>query len=715
TNSITQGEQVADVWQPIYERFGIHIDFAWHTFKWLSESEDMAAVHCVIIGFSHAPNPKPPFFLDGDIEHKTITVADNINPYLADDDIIFVEARTKPLCDVPKMITGNRPADGGALIIEADEYDEFVRREPRALKYIRRLIGAEEFINGADRWCLWLVDATVDDLQLPLIAERIGRCRRERLKGAADRQKLAATPHLFREQVNPPRAIVIPNITSERRQYIPMDYIDDSVICSNRLMLLPDAGLYEFGVLMSSVHMAWTRRTCGRLEMRYSYLKNITYNNFVWASPTVAQRHEIEQSAQAILDARALYPSWTLAALYDPNEMPVELRAAHEHNDRLVEALYGFEGLTEEEMSARLMRLYLEQKKNAPSEAPTESLISSWESRGVRVTITKNINPYLADDDIIFVDARAKPLCDVPEMNVGSMPVDGGNLIVKADELDQFIQREPSARKFIRRLIGGDEFINGKDRYCLWLIDATADDLRLPLIAERIERCRQFRLKSPKKMTRERAATPHLFSEIRQPSTNFIAVPRISSERRKYIPMGFMEPTTIVTDLLQIIPNAGLYEFGVLMSSVHMAWMRRTAGRLKSDYRYSAKIVYNNFIWEVPTASQRHEIEQSAQAILDARALYPSWTLAALYDPNSMPDQLRRAHAWNDYLVEELYGFDELTEDQMVARLMRLYLDQKDHASPPPHQPAGRVADRQLGEPQRARDDRAQHQSVPGR
>ncbi|MBR1580529.1 MAG: restriction endonuclease subunit M [Selenomonadaceae bacterium] len=370
TNSITQGEQVADVWQPVYERFGIHIDFAWRTFRWLSESDDMAAVHCVIIGFSHAPNPKPPMFLDGDNENKIITVARNINPYLVDDDIIFVNARTKPLCNVPQIIGGNRLADGGALIIEADDYEEFIRREPRAKKFIRQLIGAEEFLHGNPRYCLWLIDATIDDLQLPLIAERIERCRQNRLKGAADRQKLAATPHLFREKVNPPRAIVIPNITSERRKYIPMDYIDDSVICSNRLMLLPDAGLYEFGVLMSSVHMAWTRRTCGRLEMRYSYLKNITYNNFVWLSPTSAQRSSIEASAQSILDARSLYPSWTLAALYDPNSMPVELRTAHAHNDRLVEELYGFVGLTEDQMAARLLRLYLERRDCASPPPP---------------------------------------------------------------------------------------------------------------------------------------------------------------------------------------------------------------------------------------------------------------------------------------------------------------------------------------------------------
>ncbi|MBR1580528.1 MAG: hypothetical protein IJ668_08540 [Selenomonadaceae bacterium] len=295
----------------------------------------------------------------------------------------------------------------------------------------------------------------------------------------------------------------------------------------------------------------------------------------------------------------------------------------------------------------------------------------------MRVTIADNINPYLVDDEIIFVNARAKPLSDVPKMVWGSKPVDGGALIIEADEYDRFIQREPSARKFIRRLIGSDEFINGKARYCLWLVDATADDLRLPLIAERVEGCRRFRLSSAKKMTRDRAATPHLFAEIRQPSSNYIIVPEVSSERRKYIPMGFVDDKVIATNLVQTVPDAGLFEFGVMTSSVHMAWVRRVCGRLGVGYRYSSTIVYNNFVWELPTASQRAEIEESAQAILNARALYPDWTLAALYNEETMPDQLRRAHAWNDYLVEQLYGFDELSEEETANQLMRLYRDAK--------------------------------------
>ena len=349
TNSIVQGEQTAAVWKKLFET--IHIDFAYRTFKWTSESEMQAAVHCVIVGFSHAPNDRPKLIFDG--EQKI--VAQNINAYLVDGADVFIESRSKPLCDVPEMIGGNRLADGGNLIIEANEYDDFIRREPRAKKFIRRLIGAEEFLKDKPRYCLWLKDATTDELKLPLIAERVEACRLDRLSGAADRQKLAATPHLFREQLNPSKCLVIPNITSERRRFIPMRFIDDNVICSNRLFLIPDAELFHFGVLTSLVHMAWMRLTCGRLEMRYSYSASIVYNNFPWC----ARRESIERTASAILEVRGRYPERSLASLYDEATMPDDLRAAHVENDRAVMAAYGFsESLSEAEIVTRLMEMY---------------------------------------------------------------------------------------------------------------------------------------------------------------------------------------------------------------------------------------------------------------------------------------------------------------------------------------------------------------------
>ena len=359
TNSITQGDQVAPVWQPLYERFNIHIDFAWRTFRWDSESTEKAAVHVVIVGFSSFSFEKTKCLFDGNSYKK----AQNINPYLTDAVNVFVEKRTNPLCDVPKMATGNRPADGGHLIIEAEDYDEFIKKEPKAKKYIKNLTGAEEYINNKKRYCLWLVGVSPAELRsMPLVMERINACREDRLNGAEDRQKLADTPTLFRETKNPRTFILVPATSSENRRYIPMGFLDKTTIPTNAAVIIPDATLYHFGVLTSNVHMAWMRAVAGRLEMRYRYSKDIVYNNFPWCSPMDKQKAKIEQTAQGILDARAKYPDSSLADLYDELTMPADLRKAHQANDKAVMEAYGFDyrTMTESECVAELMKMYQE-------------------------------------------------------------------------------------------------------------------------------------------------------------------------------------------------------------------------------------------------------------------------------------------------------------------------------------------------------------------
>ena len=264
------------------------------------------------------------------------------------------------------MVTGNRPADGGHLIIEAKDYEEFIKKEPKAAKYIKPLIGADEFINGTKRYCLWLVEITPAELRkMPLVVERIKACRQARLNGAADRQKLADTPTLFRETLNPDSAIVVPVVSSENRRYVPMDYIDNSIICTDRVKLIPNAELYHFGVLESNVNMAWLRAVCGRLKSDYNYSKDIVYNNFPWCTPTEKQKAAIEKTAQAILDARAKFPNASLADLYDEVTMPPELRRAHQANDRAVMAAFGFSvNMTEAECVAELMKRYRELTEN---------------------------------------------------------------------------------------------------------------------------------------------------------------------------------------------------------------------------------------------------------------------------------------------------------------------------------------------------------------
>ena len=358
TNSITQGEQVAGVWKPLYDRFGIHIDFAHRTFRWDSEASLKAQVHCVIVGFSVAENDKKRKLFSSD----TFLLVDNINAYLLNAPNVYIESVVKPLCTVPEMTTGNRPADGGHLIIEQCDYEAFITNEPTASKYIKRLIGSAEFINNKKRWCLWLVGVSPAELRkMPKIMERVRACKEDR-ENAPDpgRRKLAETPTLFRETKNPNTALVIPEVSSQMRKYIPIGFIGADVICTNKLQIIPDGTLFHFGVLTSNVHMAWVRAVCGRLKSDYDYSKKIVYNNFPWCSPTPEQQAKIEKTAQMILDARAKYPDCSLADLYDETVMPPELRKAHQLNDRAVMEAYGFWGKlnTESECVAELMKMY---------------------------------------------------------------------------------------------------------------------------------------------------------------------------------------------------------------------------------------------------------------------------------------------------------------------------------------------------------------------
>ena len=359
TNSITQGEQVAAIWKPLKELFGIHIDFAHRTFRWDSEASLKAHVHCVIVGFSNVNVPK--VIYDNDQQKN----AQNINAYLIDADDVYIDSRNQPISSIPQMTTGNRPADGGHLIIEAEEYDDFVKDEPNSISYIKKLMGSAEFINRKERYCLWLKGVSPTELRkMPKVLKRMELCREDRLASPdKGRQKLADTPHLFRETLNPPEYVVVPKVSSERRRYIPMGFLDDQTISTDLLFIIPDATLYHFGVLESNVHMAWMRAVCGRLEMRYRYSKDVVYNNFPWPNPTDEQKAKIEQTAQAILDARALYPDSSLADLYDELTMPVELRRAHQNNDRAVMDAYGWKAssqFTESVCVAELFKLYQE-------------------------------------------------------------------------------------------------------------------------------------------------------------------------------------------------------------------------------------------------------------------------------------------------------------------------------------------------------------------
>ena len=409
TNSVTQGSSVANLWKPLFAD-GMHFDFAWRTFKWANETSDkknMAAVHCVIIGFScrnagslHAKNrhserseesqrcftgtqhdEKRIFNADG-----TVIEAKNINGYLLDMPDVFIENRKKPLCAVSEMLFGSMPNDGGNLIIEADEYDDFVKNDTASQKYIHRFLGADEFLNSKIRYCLWLVNATPAELRrMPLVFQRVGAVRKLRDSSSrAATRKLAETPWLFGEIRQPEsgKYLLVPSTSSENRRYIPLGFIESDVISSNANLLIPNATLYEFGIMTSSVHNAWMRVVCGRLESRYRYSASLVYNNFPWPNAAVSCRNidtprrnfgiskcrnidkketaaRIEQTAQAILDARAKYPDSSLADLYDETTMPPDLRKAHKENDKAVMAAYGFDPkMSEAEIVTELFRMY---------------------------------------------------------------------------------------------------------------------------------------------------------------------------------------------------------------------------------------------------------------------------------------------------------------------------------------------------------------------
>ena len=360
TNSITQGEQVAVLWKPLFEQHEVQLDFAWRTFRWNSESTEKAHVHCVIVGFSNKDsNQKQKIIFD---ENGNRQIATNINGYLLDAPTIFIDKNSKPLCDVPPMIRGSSPIDDGNFILTIEEKEEYIKKEPQGEKFLRPFMMGKDFIDRKPRFCFWLVGANPSEFRkCPILMNRIEAVRNFRLKSSkAATVQSAETPTIFGE-MRPCESdyIAIPKVSSEQRRYIPMDYLPAEILAGDKLFQMPNASLYHFGVLTSNIHMAWMRAVCGRLKSDYSYSNTIVYNNFPWCNPTDEQKAKIEKTAQAILDARALFPDASLADLYDELGMPPELRKAHRENDKAVMAAYGFKpSMTESEIVSELFKMY---------------------------------------------------------------------------------------------------------------------------------------------------------------------------------------------------------------------------------------------------------------------------------------------------------------------------------------------------------------------
>jgi len=390
TNSIAQGEQVAALWLPLLQG-GAKIYFAHRTFQWSNEGKGNAAVHCVIIGFG-LNNPECCTIYDHSADIKDdgqVLIVKRINPYLVDAPDVVLSNRRTPLCTVPGIGIGNKPIDGGNYLFTEAERDNFLAIEPKASGFFRPWIGSEEFINGFNRWCLWLGDASPQQLRsMPECMKRIDAVRKFRLaSSSAPTQKLADSPTRFHVEFLPEtRYLLVPGVSSERREFIPIGFITANVMASNLVLTIPNATTYHFSILNSTMHNAWMRAVCGRLESRYRYSATIVYNNFPWPEPTEAQQALLETTGQGILDARLQHPDASLADLYDPLTMPAMLRKAHEVNDRAADAAYKYKG---DRTDAARVAFLFERYQRLTSLLPTEKPKRRGILKATKITVVE--------------------------------------------------------------------------------------------------------------------------------------------------------------------------------------------------------------------------------------------------------------------------------------------------------------------------------------
>ena len=362
TNSICQGEQVPILWTELLNKHGIKLNFAHQTFKWWNEARNKAAVFCIILGFSRFDRQVKNIYIYDSVKGSpSETLAKEINPYLVNAPTLIIQKRSSPLCDTPKMVYGSKPTDGGNYLFTQEEKDEFLKSEPKAEPYIRAFIGSHEYINNVKRYCLWITGIAPDELRkMPLVLKRVSAVQKMRLESTSSTTMEAADrPTEFFTTAQPDTDyLVFPEVSSERRHYIPIGFISKDIIASNKCLIIPNANLYVFGVLTSSMHMVWTRYITGRLKSDFQYSASIVYNNYPWPSPADKQKEAVEKAAQAVLDARAGFPDSSLADLYDPLTMPPALVKAHQSLDKAVEKAYGKEFTNDADRVSHLFYLY---------------------------------------------------------------------------------------------------------------------------------------------------------------------------------------------------------------------------------------------------------------------------------------------------------------------------------------------------------------------
>lgn len=365
TNSICQGDQVCVLWKPIFE-LGLFIHFAYESFSWKNNAKDNAAVHVVIVGLSNKNiNPQIVRFIDKEWHYVKAKI---ISPYILDGGRIAVESRGSPLGKIAPMVYGNKPLDGGNLLLTRAERDALVQAEPSSAKWIKKVLGADEFINGVERYCLWLVGSSKEVIEsMPEVEKRVNNVRMMRLKSVdSGARRLAENAHTFRDTNNPDKWILVPSVSSERRQYVPLGFFDSSCISTNANLMIPNGGLYEFGVMNSTLHLDWLRTVGGRLKSDYRYSATLVYNTFPWPTVNTVQRDEIEKLAENVVLIREDYLDKTMAQLYDPDLMPAPLLAAHQSLDAAVENLYRDKPF--KDLSERLEHLFARYEKLVAAE-----------------------------------------------------------------------------------------------------------------------------------------------------------------------------------------------------------------------------------------------------------------------------------------------------------------------------------------------------------
>lgn len=385
TNSIYQGEQVYPLWSSILQEEGFRIKFFYQVFKWENAAKGKAAVHCVISGLTLGKSGKPIFYRwNGKNKSHIGEEVDYINAYGLPGTDFVVKSESKALSAPNPMVRGNQPTDNGALILSPQDYELFKQKEPRALPYIKKLVGSEEFLHNVERYCLWLVNASPKILALPLVKERISRCKEFRENAASESSRiLAERPSQFRDLNNPNSAILIPSVSSERREYIPLGFIDKGTITTNAVHIVPNGDLYEFGILTSKLHMIWMRTVCGRLKSSYRYSRDLCYNTFPWPKEVSEQhRANIQSLARKVLDIRAQYKDTELADMYNPESMTPELNKAHKNLDKAVERLYNKNGFKSDTQRLNtLIALYKELKSRQALLAFTKGKVRKKRAR----------------------------------------------------------------------------------------------------------------------------------------------------------------------------------------------------------------------------------------------------------------------------------------------------------------------------------------------